>query len=92
MIHTRFEVTLLDPLIDVEALYFIAAAEVMNWDLVVAKEGRILVLEGPKTIKPVIKWLAEHDLGPDVGLIRKIVDYDPDEYENEFVEYYTDEL
>ena len=87
MVHNRFEVTLLEPVIEIEALVIIMDAQNKKWDLVINQTGRILTIEGPKTIKPVVKFLADIGLGPDVGLIRKITEYEPDEFEKEFVEY-----
>lgn len=87
MVHNRFEITLLEPLVQVEALVIIMEAENKRWNLVVNQTGRILTIEGPKTIKPVIKFLANIGLGPDVGLIKKITEYEPDQYEKEFTEY-----
>ena len=87
MVHNRFEVTLLEPLVEVEALILITDAENKKWDLKVNQNGRILTIEGPKTIKPLIKFLANIGLGPDVGLIKRITEYEPDEYEKEFMEY-----
>ena len=92
MVHTRFEVTILEPLIDIEALGLLMAAENKKWDINVVASGRIIVIEGPKTIKPIIKFLAIMGLADDVGLIKKIVEYEPDDYSKEFVEYNTNEL
>ena len=86
MIHTRFEVTLQEPLLEIEAIGLMIASQNKKWELQVVQSGRIIVLEGPKTVKPIIKFLAIMGLGPDVALIRKIQDYEPDEYEKEFVE------
>ena len=86
MIHTRFEITLQEPLLEIEAVSLMIAVERKKWGLNVVQSGRIIVIEGPKTVKPIIKFLAIMGLGPDVGLIRKIEDYEPDEYEKEFVE------
>lgn len=85
MVHTRFEVTILEPLIEIEALAVVMAAENKKWDINLNE--RIIVIEGPKSIKVVIKFLAYLGLSSDVGLIRKIVEYDPDDYEKEFMEY-----
>ena len=92
MVHTRFEVTILEPLIDIEALGLLMAAENKKWDINVVASGRIIVIEGPKTIKPIIKFLAIMGLGDDVGLIKKIVEYEPDDYSKEFVEYNQNDL
>ena len=66
--------------------------ETKKWDCKVVKDGRIMVIEGPVTVKPIIRWLAEMGLGEDVGNIRLIKDYEPDQFEKEFVEYNTNEL
>jgi len=92
MVHTRFEVTILEPLIDIEALGLTMAAENKSWDINIVSSGRIIVIEGPKTIKPIIKFLAFMGLADDVGLIKKIVEYEPDDYAKEFVEYNQNEL
>ena len=86
MVHTRFEITLQEPLLEIEAVGLMIASENKKWALQVVQSGRIIVIEGPKTVKPIIKFLAIMGLGPDVALIRKIEDYEPDEYEKEFVE------
>ena len=87
MVHTRFEVTLLEPLLEIEAIGLIMASQNKKWDINVIHSGRMLVIGGPKTVKPIIKFLAHMGLGPDVGLIKKIEEYEPDEFEKEFVEY-----
>ena len=87
MVHTRFEVTLMEPLLEIEAIGIVMASQNKKWDINVIQSGRILVIGGPKTIKPIIKFLAIMGLGPDVGLIKKIEEYEPDEYEKEFIEY-----
>jgi len=92
MVHTRFEVTILEPLIDIEAIGLVMAADNKKWDINVIPSGRIITIEGPKTIRPVIKFLAYLGLADDVGLIRKIVEYEPDDYQKEFMEYNTNEL
>lgn len=87
MVHTRFEVTLMEPLLEIEAIGLVMASSKKKWDINVIQSGRILVIGGPKTIKPIIKFLAIMGLGPDVGLIKKIEEYEPDDYEKEFIEY-----
>ena len=87
MVHTRFEVTLLEPLLEIEAIGLIMASQNKKWDINVIRSGRMLVIDGPKTVKPIIKFLAIMGLGPDVGLIKKIEEYEPDEYEKEFIEF-----
>ena len=87
MIHTRFEITLQEPLLEIEAVGLMLAVERKKWNLNVVQSGRIIVIEGPKTVKPIVKFLAIMGLGPDVGLIKKIEEYEPDEYEKEFVHY-----
>jgi len=86
MVHTRFEVTILEPLIDIEAIGISMAADNKKWDVSIVASGRIITIEGPKTIKPVIKFLAYLGLADDVGLIKKIVEYEPDDYQKEFYE------
>lgn len=90
MVHTRFEVTLMEPLLEIEAIGLVMASQNKKWDINVIQSGRILVIGGPKTIKPIIKFLAIMGLGPDVGLIKKIEEYEPDEYEKEFIEFNED--
>ena len=87
MIHTRFEITLQEPLLEIEAVGLMLAVERKKWNLNVVQSGRIIVIEGPKTVKPIVKFLAIMGLAPDVGLIKKIEEYEPDEYEKEFVHY-----
>ena len=87
MVHTRFEVTLMEPLLEIEAIGIVMASQNKKWDINVIQSGRILVIGGPKTVKPIIKFLAIMGLGPDVGLIKKIEEYEPDEYEKEFIEF-----
>ena len=87
MVHTRFEITILEPLIDIEAIELVLAAGVKGWDLLSTASGRIITIEGPKTIKPILKFLARQGYAEDVGLIKKIVEYEPDTYEKEFMEF-----
>lgn len=87
MVHTRFEITLMEPLLEIEAVGLLIAIENKKWNLNVVNSGRIIVIDGPKTVKPIIKFLANMGLGPDVALIKRICEYEPDEYEKEFIEY-----
>ena len=86
MVHTRFEITLQEPLLEIEAVGLMIASESKKWTIHVVNSGRIIVIGGPKTVKPIIKFLAIMGLGPDVALIKRICEYEPDEYEKDFVE------
>jgi len=92
MVHTRFEVTILEPIIEIEAMTIVMAAEARGWEANIMSSGRILIINGPKQVKNLIKFLAMLGFCDDVGLIRKIVDYEQDDYEKELMEYNQNEL
>lgn len=86
-VFTRFEITLQEPLMEIEMIAVQMAAENKKWNInMIGFPARILVIEGPKTVKPILKFMGYLGLSADVGLIKKIEEYDPDEFQKEFVD------
>ena len=78
MVQRRFEVTLMEALIEVEANMLIDMATAQGFQLVANKQGLILVIEGPEDVREVVSFLAKTGFAAEVGLIREIVDYEPE--------------
>lgn len=87
MVHKRFEITVIEPIYEIESLVLVLAAERKKWDIHIVNSGRIMVLEGPKTIKTVIKFLTEVGFNDDVGLIKEITEYEPDYYTKDLIAF-----
>lgn len=84
MVVKTFEITVVDPLTDVEDQWLEARAVDNDYDCSVNQSGRIVLIEGPETIYELIEFLGEHEFLHDIGLIREIVQYEP-QYESEML-------
>ena len=78
-IHHRFEVTIAgEELSELEILWFYAAFENADFDFTISKSGRIMLFDGVKDIKELVKILADIGLADDIGCIKGITEYFPD--------------
>ena len=77
-VESTYEVTLLDPLIEAE-FEWLAEKLTKNGDTIAMNSsGRILLWETELEIEDVIEMLAKYGVADDVGLIRKITEYEPE--------------
>lgn len=92
MVTKRFEITFTEPVTQREFAWFEATMVSDVFDMygvdadmpecTMTNNGRIILVEGYETIYDLIKTLAEHEFIHDIGLIKEIVDYEP-QYEEE---------
>lgn len=84
MVSKRFEITVVDSITAAEFQWFEAMIE-GEAECALNKNGRILLVEGFETIYDLIAHLSEHEFIHDVGLIREVIDYEP-QYEENLIE------
>lgn len=82
MVTKRFEITVVDPITRAEFEWFECEITRHAWDAGLTTGGRILMVEGPETIYELIEVLADHEFIHDVGLIKEVIDYEP-QYDDE---------
>ena len=77
MVTKVFEITVIDNITRAEHEWFELQTTRYGWDVALTKSGRILMVEGPETIYELIEVLAEHEFVHDIGLIREVINYEP---------------
>ena len=82
----RFEVTVTEPITNAEFDWFEMNAIEDGYESALSSSGRILLIEGPENIHETIGLLAQYEFMEDIGLIKEIVDYEPEwEDEDKFI-------
>ena len=78
-VNTTYEITLLEPMNEVEfAFAELIITDKYKMDVAMTSSGRILLLEGEQDVEEVVSIMAALGFADDVGLIRQIVEYVPD--------------
>lgn len=77
MMTKVFEITVVDPLTDMEFQWLEAHAVENNYDVAVNRTGLILMIEGPESIYELAEFLGEHQFISDIGLIKESITYEP---------------
>ena len=86
MVSKRFEITVVDPISDAEFQWFETNVCREGVDCSLVKSGRILLVEGLESIYELISILAEHEFVHDIGLIKEVIDYEP-QYDDDELKY-----
>ena len=84
-----FEITFTDPVTDAEFAYWESIVCREGAETTMTNNGRIISLETDITIEELCKVLGRAGFADDVGLIREIVEYEPDRKMIE-VEFYDE--
>ena len=89
MVTKRFEITLTDPLTQAEFEWFELKATDEDADAAMTNNGRILMVDGLEDIYQLISLLSEHEFIHDIGLIKEVIDYEP-QFDDEDMHYLID--
>lgn len=89
MMQKRFEITVVDPITQAEFDWFYDMLPSEEMDCSLTNNGRILMVEGVEDIYELVSILAEHEFVHDIGLIREVIDYEP-QYDDEDMHYLVD--
>lgn len=86
MVTKRFEITVVDPISRAEFEWFEMNVTREGVDCAITNNGRILMVDGLETIYELVEILAEHEFIHDIGLIREVIDYEP-QFDDEDMHY-----
>ena len=79
MVTKRFELTMIEPVTQAEFGWFemCLTEDFENAECTITQSGRIIMVEGLETIHELISVLAQNEFMHDLGLIREVIDYEP---------------
>ena len=77
-ILSTYEITLLDPLTEAEFTFFEGIACREGDQVAANQNGRILLWETDLEVEEVIKVMGRAGFADDIGLIKKITEYEPE--------------
>ena len=89
MMSKRFEITVIDPITPSEFDWFGEMLPEETMQCTLTSNGRILMVEGVESIYELVAILAEHEFVHDIGLIKEVIDYEP-QYDDEDMHYLVD--
>ena len=77
-IEKTYEITLVDPLTEHEYAWLEEQIGRQGFDTAVNSNGRILLIESEDEVEEIITLLARCGIADDVGLIRQIIEFEPE--------------
>ena len=79
MVTKRFELTMIEPVTQAEFGWFemCLTEDFENAECTITQSGRIIMVEGLETIHELISVLAQNEFMHDLGLIKEVIDYEP---------------